>query len=199
MRKTYLMRTFNLLRLLLLIFILSSLSIILIQNLIIKKIDEDVLFYLQIVKILDEVLKILDVVSFTSLALLFITLIPELIARVFKDSIINLYKSILGTMKFRRFLINYEINQNKGVEDLNSKTGEIINQFNKAVEKSVLDIRNDELYLLVKVPNSVQSQKIFKEYEEEIKEHVASLYPNYLISTFQRYKSNLWLIGTKRK
>lgn len=199
MRKTYLMRTFNLLRLLLLIFILSSLSIILIQNLIIKKIDEDVLFYLQIVKILDEVLKILDVVSFTSLAFLFITLIPELIARVFKDSIINLYKSILGTMKFRRFLINYEINQNKGVEDLNSKTGEIINQFNKAVEKSVLDIRNDELYLLVKVPNSVQSQKIFKEYEEEIKEHVASLYPNYLISTFQRYKSNLWLIGTKRK
>lgn len=199
MRKTYLMRTFNLLRLLLLIFILSSLSIILIQNLIIKKIDEDVLFYLQIVKILDEVLKILDVVSFTSLVLLFITLIPELRARVFKDSIINLYKSILGTMKFRRFLINYEINQNKGVEDLNSKTGEIINQFNKAVEKSVLDIRNDELYLLVKVPNSVQSQKIFKEYEEEIKEHVASLYPNYLISTFQRYKSNLWLIGTKRK
>lgn len=199
MSKTYLMRTFNLLRLLLLIFILSSLSIILIQNLLINKMDEDYLFLLQIIKVLDEILGILAIVSFTSLALFFITLIPELISRIFKDSLINLFKSILGTMKFRRFLLNYESNQNKGLEDSNAKTGEIINQFNKAVEKSVLDIRNDELYLLVKVPNSVQSQKIFKEYEEEIKEHVASLYPDYLISTFERYKLNLWLTGTKRK
>ena len=199
MSKTYLMRTFNLLRLLLLIFILNSLSIILIQNLLINKMDEDYLFLIQIIKVLDEILGILAIVSFTSLALFFITLIPELISRIFKDSIINLFKSILGTMKFRRFLLNYESNQNKGLEDSNAKTGEIINQFNKAVEKSVLDIRNDELHLLVKVPNSVPSQKIFKEYEEEIKEHVASLYPDYLISTFERYKLNLWLTGTKRK
>lgn len=199
MSKTYLMRIFNLLRLLLLIFILSSFSIILIKNLLIKKMDEDYLFLLQIKKVLDEILGILDIVSFTSLALFLIILIPELISRVYKDSILNLFKSILGTMKFRRFLLNYESNQNKGLEDSTAKTGEIINQFNKAVEKSVLDIRNDELHLLVKVPNTVQSQKIFKEYEEEIKEHVASLYPNYLISTFERYKLNLWLTGTKRK
>jgi len=178
---------------------LSSLAIVLIQNLIIKKIDNNFLFYIQIVKILGEFLRILGIVSFTSLALLFIIFIPEFISRVFKDSIINLFKSVLGTRKFRRFLLNYDSDQNRELEDSNSKTGEIIKQFNRAVEKSVLDIRNEELYLLVRVPNSVQSQKIFKEYEEEIKEHVASLYPDYLISTFQRYKLNLWLIGTKRK
>ena len=33
----------------------------------------------------------------------------------------------------------------------------------------------------------------------QIKEEISNLYPEYLISTFERKKHQLWLIGTKRK
>lgn len=193
------MRTFNLIQFLMLTIILCSLSIVLIQFLGIKVIDDEFIFSVQIERVFEDVIRILSIISLFSIMILLLILIPEIISRVLKDSLVNLFKSIFGTKRFRRFLIHHDNNQNKELEDLKFKNDPVINQYNRAVKKSVLDIREEELLLLVKIPKGIQSQKIFKEYEEEIKEHIASLYPDYLVSTFQRYKLNLWLIGTKRK
>ncbi|MFK4893516.1 hypothetical protein [Lactococcus petauri] len=71
--------------------------------------------------------------------------------------------------------------------------------FNKAVRKSVLDVREDQLLLRLHIPKEVQAQKLLKGHEKEIKEHLSNLYPDYILSPFERKKFKLWLSGTRRK
>ncbi len=132
-------------------------------------------------------------------------LLPECIRRLKNDSLINLGISFIGTLRFRGFLKQSESTLTENISLVQAilehpKTAEnkTISHFNRAIHKSVLELTNEQLRLFIKVPKEAQAQKILKEHEEQIKEHVASLYPAYLISTFERKKFGLWLIGTKR-
>lgn len=144
---------------------------------------------------------ILRVIPFIFISLL----LPECIWRLKSDLLINLGISFVGTLRFRRFLRQSKPTPIENItlvqmvsEHPKTVENKIISRFNRAIHKSVLELTNEQLRVFIKVPKEAQAQKILKEHEEQIKEHVASLYPAYLISTFERKKLGLWLIGTKR-
>lgn len=135
----------------------------------------------------------------TSVLLIFLLLV-EIIQRLKHDSLLNLGKSYFGTLRFRRFLTHaQQLPKSTNPFDEKGQTeNKSITRFNRAVRKSVLDLTQDQLTLFLKVPKEAQAQKILNEHEEQIKEHLASFYSEYIISTFERKKFTLWLIGTKR-
>ncbi|MDH6363483.1 hypothetical protein M2139_000458 [Enterococcus sp. PF1-24] len=154
-------------------------------------------FSFVLLEILLDPLQLLLVIVTT---LLSIFLLPEVIHRIKQDSLSNLGKSIIGTLRFRRFLTQAtpQLPKNQSYDDQTKLEDQVLRQFNRSVKKSVLDIRNEHLQLFINIPKEAQSQKILRAHEEQIKEHLASLYPTYLISTFERQKFQLWLRGTKQ-
>lgn len=142
-----------------------------------------------------------DVAKFIKIVVLVVLVlsIPELLKRLMKDKIINLLRSIHGTFVFRRFLKQYQPPASVGEEMISITENHAISKFNYSVHSAVLDFSGNSIKLYIKVPHSAQAQKILKEYEVQIKEEISNLYPEYLISTFERKKHQFWLIGTKRK
>lgn len=124
------------------------------------------------------------ILGIMSLTLLLATV--EIIKRLRADNLSNLMKAVKGTIKFRRFLKQAQ----------KTESDVVIRNFNCAVKKSNLDVTSNKLTLFVKLPYQAQAQKIMKEQEDLIKEHIANLYPTYIVSTFERDLKGLWLIGT---
>lgn len=119
----------------------------------------------------------------------------EMIYRLRYDSLRNLSKSMSGTFKIRRFLTHREIiKKDNGHPQIN----QIVKKYNRAVNHAVIDVRSSQLVLYLKLPKEYQAQKMLKDMEVEIKEEIASAYPDYLISTFERKKNSLWLKGTRK-
>ena len=207
MKKSYFMRIYNSLLFLSMMFLLTSIFTILLlftQERFIGNTDTS-----GITNALNNLFEqcitiskcILSVIPFIFIGLL----LPECIWRLKSDLLINLGISFVGTLRFRRFLRQSKPTLIENITLIqmvseHPKTAEnkIISLFNRAIHKSVLELTNEQLRVFIKVPKEAQAQKILKEHEEQIKEHVASLYPAYLISTFERKKFELWLIGTKR-
>ncbi|MFZ2609088.1 MAG: hypothetical protein WBP78_03630 [Lactococcus raffinolactis] len=182
-RKTYLIRFYNICQKLLAILILSGVLLLLANTL-----------------KLEYIINSLKIFVIGVSALLVILLLKEVITRIKKDSLVNLGKSLLGTFRFRLFLKQSQQHSKRTeLSEQRQTENKVLTNFNRAVGKSVLDVSNQQLILFIKVPRQAQAQKILKAHEEQIKEHISSLYPEYLISTFERRKFNLWLIGTKRK
>lgn len=201
MKKTYFMKIYNLVQFLALFTLLTAIVSFLLKFLELtwQKLDKNIPFFTQITSGIDAGVKMLNLVNIIILTLLIILILRELIKRIPKDSLFNLGKSIVGTFQFRQFLKQHQkVIKNDMDRETQSENLTIL-KFNRAVNKCVLDLSHQELKLFVKVPKEAQSQKILKEHEEQIKEHISSLYPEYIISTFERNKYSLWLIGTKKK
>ena len=130
--------------------------------------------------------------------LLFGLILLECIQRLRVDRLRNLFKSYWGTFRLRHLLIHHEKSVPRTENQAPTKNIPLI-RFNRAVRKAVLDVREDELLLRLHIPKEVQAQKLLKEHEEEIKEHLSNLYPDYILSPFERQKFKLWLSGTRRK
>ena len=129
-----------------------------------------------------------------ALFIVFILMISkEAIYRIRYDNLLNLPKSMSGTFKIRRFLAHHEIIKKDGEYPQINQT---VEKYNKAVSHAVIDIWNSQLMLYLKLPKEYQAQKMLKDMEAEIKEEIASAYPDYLISTFEREKNSLCLKGT---
>lgn len=201
-KKSYFIKTYNLIQILGTVFISSITFLLLIKAMqgYVKN-DSNSLLLLHLIPILlEKIVSLLHLMSIAIPLLLLMLLLPEVIKRLKNDSLLNFGKSYLGTLRFRRFLkqsqqlpkTNNQLNEKLKTEDKS------VTRFNLAVRKSVLDLTQDQLTLFIKVPKEAQAQKILKEHEEQIKEHVASFYSDYIISTFECKKSTLWLIGTKR-
>lgn len=201
-KKSYFIKTYNFIQLLSSVLLLTLIFLMLfkmIQEY--TKSDSSTLLLVQFQSILFKKLVVsLQWVSIVTSILLLVLLLVEIIKRLKNDSLLNLGKSYLGTLRFRRFL-----KQSQQLPKTNSQLDEqfqtenkTVTRFNLSVRKSVLDLTQDQLILFIKVPKEAQAQKILKEHEEQIKEHVASFYSDYIISTFERKKFTLWLIGTKR-
>lgn len=120
----------------------------------------------------------------------------EITQRFKKDRITNLYRSIRESYRLRKFLLQDE--QKKTTVEKPSAQALTDTKYNHTVRKLMIDINDKELTLFLRLPKSYQAQRTLKGLEQEIKEELASRYPHYLISTFERNKQALWLKGTKR-
>lgn len=133
-------------------------------------------------------------ITLACLSLLLLSI--EVIERFKNDRIKNLYLSIRGSYRLRKFLLQNE--RKKSNEESTSAQDLTLSKYNQAVRKLILELNEKELILYLSLPKSYQAQKILKALENEIKEEIASRYPQYLISTFERIEQALWLKGTKR-
>ena len=181
MRKTYLMRIFNWIQHLMILTGFTILIFIFVKLFAFE--CEQFKFKLD----LSHVETTLEEIIFWILFLIVLLATIEIMKRMSRDSLSNLMKSARGTIRFRRFLKQVQ----KTEDDV------VTRNFNRAVRKSSLDVTAKKLILLVKIPHQAQAQKIMKEQEPLIKEHIANFYPNYIISTFEKNSKGLWLIGTQ--
>lgn len=74
----------------------------------------------------------------------------------------------------------------------------VLKDFNKAAQKAVVDIRDNQTIVFIKIPRSQQAQKILKELESQLKEEISSRNRDYYFSSPNRVKNQLWFTGTKR-
>jgi hypothetical protein len=140
-------------------------------------------------------------ISFLSLLLFFGLLGYEIKIRQNKDRIVNLFKSITQTFSLRLFLIQREYSETVSTsEQGNTKRYNPINrQFNKAIQKVVVDIREESTTLIIPVPKSQQAIRILKDLETIISEEISSRNPDYYFSRPERMGMYFYFIGTRRK
>lgn len=139
-------------------------------------------------------------VSFLSL-LLFLGLVGyEIKIRHREDRISNLFKSITQTFSLRIFLIQREHTESVSTsEQGNVKRYNPVNkQFNKAIQKAVVDIREGSASLIIPVPKSQQAIRILKDLETIISEEISSRNPDYYFSRPERKGMAFYFIGTRR-
>ncbi|MBX9041513.1 MULTISPECIES: hypothetical protein [Enterococcaceae] len=192
MKKTYFIKTFRINNCLIVTAILSIMVRILLEImniLLLSDENSNLIDYTQFIKkyvLLFE--NSLDKTILIVLALLLLLILPELVFRITKDSLLNYIKSYWITFRLRKFLIkqtNYEI-------EIDSKT----QKYNLAIQKAVIDIRNDNILFIIKLPNDHEIQKSITDTTDGLREEISSLFPYYVFSSFERKKHLLILEGT---
>lgn len=150
-------------------------------------------FLIEYSKIMSRVLgllsNVLDGMIVLSFATLLILVVPELVLRIVHDSIANWFSSIWVSLRLRKFLKRQADHEGEGIFK--------IQQHNKSIRKSVIDIRNKKITYLVKLPNDVLAQKLILESKEILREEISSRFPAYSFSNFERQKHWLRIEGTK--
>lgn len=104
-KKSYFIKTYNLIQILGTVFISSITFLLLIKAMqgYVKN-DSNSLPLFQLLPILfEKIVALLHLMSIAILLLLLMLLLPEVINRLKNDSLLNLGKSYLGTLRFRRF------------------------------------------------------------------------------------------------
>ncbi|WP_247593204.1 hypothetical protein [Streptococcus pyogenes] len=71
--------------------------------------------------------------------------------------------------------------------------------FNQAVRKTIVDIRENKVTLLIRIPKTQQATKILKDMEMLISEEISNCNPDYYFSRPERNGKWLYFVGTKRK
>lgn len=201
MKKTYFIKTFNLIQNLFTLAIcevIVNLLLHIINHIIEKESTASLTLSIQIEKILaffSSWLNSAEVFTLTFLTLLLVFLICM---KVKDDSVLSIFKSIWQTYRLRHFMTQSERTE-KTVEMQKVQSINLIyNNFNKSVKKCVVDVSKDKIIVFIKVPNSQQAQKILKEMEAQIREEISSRNPDYYFSAPDRVKNSMWFIGTKR-
>ena len=140
-------------------------------------------------------------ISLLSLLLLLGLVGYEIKIRHREDKISNLFKSITQTFSLRLFLIQREYSETVSTsEQGNTKRYNPINkQFNKAIQKVLVDIREESTTLIIPVPKSQQAIRILKDLETIISEEISSRNPDYYFSRAERKGMDFYFIGTRRK
>lgn len=123
----------------------------------------------------------------------------EAIIRVKYDKIFNMASSVTETHIIHRFLKqDVTLTTVANVNQLVSNNDHKIKKFNRAIRKSVVDIREDNVTVYIPLPRSQQSQKILKDIDSQLKEQLASDLPDYYFSVATRFKNNLYFEGKRR-
>ena len=134
------------------------------------------------------------------LLILVVSVIFEILNRFRFDSLLNYFKSVYFTFKLRQFLTQREKSEKiTTIDNQNITTFNPINSsFNQCANKSVVDIRKDDVTVFVKVPRDQQGQKILADMTSQLKEEISSQHPDYYFSAPNRIRNKLWLVGKKR-
>lgn len=125
----------------------------------------------------------------------------EAFLRLKEDRLINLWKSIYQTFSMRMFLRQSEHSETvTTIEQAKVTRYNPINKyFNRAVRKAIVDIRENKVTLIIRIPKTQQATKILKDMEMLISEEIANRNSNYYFSRPERKGKWLHFIGTKRK
>ncbi|HEQ0840690.1 TPA: hypothetical protein VD339_000793 [Streptococcus pyogenes] len=125
----------------------------------------------------------------------------EAFLRLKEDRLTNLWKSIYQTFSMRMFLRQSEHSETvTTIEQAKVTRYNPINKyFNRAVRKAIVDIRENKVTLIIRIPKTQQATKILKDMEMLISEEIANRNSNYYFSRPKRKGKWLHFIGTKRK
>lgn len=125
----------------------------------------------------------------------------EIHLRLKEDNLTNLCKSIWQTLTIRIFLQQRENSETiTTIEQVKVTRYNPINKsFNKTVCKVIVDIHEDKVILLIRIPKTQQATKILKGMETLISEEISNRNPDYYFSRPERNGKWLYFIGTKRK
>lgn len=142
-------------------------------------------------KVLGGISNSLDGMIVLSVGVLLILVVPELVSRIAEDSLTNWFYSIWVSYRLRKFLVRQADHEGEGISKLQ--------QHNKSIQKSIIDIRNRNITYLVKLPNDVQAQKLILDTKDILHQEVSSRFPDYSFSNFERYKHWMRIDGTKMR
>ncbi len=199
MKKTFFIQSFNI-NLGLLIFWLFTSFMSLVLRLLISSFSNfgAISLFLTIQEIFEKVHTFGVILSCVLLLLLVLLAVWEIVSRIISDSPPNFFKSIVKTFSLRRFLTQSERIEKKSDSQAQDSVNPVLKDFNKAAHKAVVDIRNNQTIVFIKIPRSQQAQKILKELESQLKEEISSRNPDYYFSSPNRVKNQLWFTGNKR-
>ncbi|RBR82064.1 hypothetical protein [Enterococcus faecalis] len=133
-------------------------------------------------------LKWLDGATAITALILFLLVLPELISRLAKDSLINWVKSIWMTYRLRKFLL-----RKAQFDDDSDST---VSLHNKSIKSAIIDVREDTVIFWMKLPNDYQAQKSVIDTRDILREEISNRFPYYVFSNFDRFKNWLQLEGT---
>lgn len=192
MKKNYFIKTFRINSCLIIISILSIMVRILLEIMNIFLLSETNSSLTQYTQFLKKYVLLfgysLDKVILIVIALLLLLILPELVFRITKDSLLNYIKSYWITFRLRKFLIKQTDYDNEN----EAKT----QKHNLAIKKAVVDIRNDNIIFIIKLPNDHEIQKSITDTTDGLREEISSLFPYHVFSNFERKKYLLVLEGT---
>ncbi|EMF0079333.1 hypothetical protein PFZ81_000225 [Enterococcus hirae] len=133
-------------------------------------------------------LKWLDGATAITALILFLLVLPELISRLTRDSLINWGKSIWLTYRLRNFLLRKV--------QFDDESDSTVALHNKSIRSAIIDIRDDTVVFLMKLPNDYQAQKSVIDTRDILREEISNRFPYYVFSNFDRFKNWLQLEGT---
>lgn len=192
MKKTYFIKTFRINSCLFIILILSTMIRILLEIMNIFLFSEANPNLTQYTQFFKKYLLLfgnsLDKIILIIIAILIFLILPELVFRITKDSLLNYIKSYWITFRLRKFLIKQT--------DYDNENELKIQKHNLAIQKSVIDIRNNNILFIIKLPNDHEIQRSITDTTDELREEISSLFPCYVFSSFERKKHLLVLEGT---
>lgn len=180
---------------------LFALFLVFLSNHIITSLDKsDITFIRQASNVVKTIIMFISRLGMLSATVAVLIITVEIISRFKSDKIINYFKSVYSTMLLRHFLTQTE--RTEKVMTIEGQTittyNPINNTFNRAVRKSVVDIRQNCMRIIIKMPSKQQAQKILKEMEPQIKEELANRNPDYYFSAPTKGKNALWFEGKRR-
>ncbi|WP_349533605.1 hypothetical protein [Leuconostoc citreum] len=130
--------------------------------------------------------------------LFLISILMEIIFRIEQDNLTNYFKSITATFQLRRFTSQNQQGEVQENGSLLIPTFNPVNRdFNRAANKCIVEITKNGVFVIIKIPQPQQAQKILKDMESQLKEEIASRNPDFYFSSPRRIKNYLWITGSK--
>lgn len=118
-------------------------------------------------------------------------LLEEIKYRKKFDNITNFGKSVVQTIKFRNAI-------KKNINDASSEQRDmIIENFNNCVTKSVVDIHNDQITLIVYIPKTIWAKQLLDNSIPDIRETISSYNKGWYFSS--PIKEGSWYVISGRK
>lgn len=130
----------------------------------------------------------LQQVLIVSILITLAIILPEVLARLLKDSVINLAKSIWITVRIRKFL------QMRPTHEAEEK---LILRYNKAISKVIIDVHNNSVVFLLKIPNEFGIHGMISDNKDIMRDEISHRLTDYSFSNIERVKSYLRLEGTR--
>jgi hypothetical protein len=130
------------------------------------------------------------------LCLCLIVLDIEIFDRASNDDFVNTWKSCKETFNLHRFL-KYRDSASSAVPKV-LRESRVIKSFNHAVYKSIVDVRQDKVTVMIKMPHTRQAQELFKTSDSSMKEYFSSQLNEYYFSGGIREKEVLIYEGKRR-
>ena len=110
-------------------------------------------------------------------------------------------KSIFQTFQIRNFLKQIQpsdIAYLTGKNGLIKTKNPIIQQFNKTIKRSIVDIRHDKILVDIPVPKEQQTVKLLTNMITDIRENLTNINEDYYFSNPKRVRNHLYFEGTRR-